>query len=67
MAGSLAVGEAVTAELVTLAHDPQTSGGLLAAVPADRVEILEAAFEAAGIERWWIGRVDAGEARVTLT
>ncbi len=45
---------------MTLAHDPQTSGGLLAAVPADLVEATEAAFDAADVERWWIGRVDPG-------
>ena len=32
----------------TLAHDPQTSGGLLAAVPPDLVATVEAAFDAAG-------------------
>ena len=34
-APSLTVGAASRPELVALAHDPQTSGGLLAAVPAD--------------------------------
>ena len=42
-------------DLVTIAHDPQTSGGLLAAVAPDRVEALEAAFDAAGVDHWWIG------------
>ena len=56
----------VARRLVTLAHDPQTSGGLLAAVAPDRVEALEAAFDAAGVERWWIGKVDAGEPGVSL-
>ena len=46
----------VRPDLVTLAHDPQTSGGLLAAVPPDRVADVEAAFDAAGVERWWVGR-----------
>ena len=56
----------MAAELVTLAHDPQTSGGLLAAVAPDRVAAVEAAFEAAGVERWWIGTVDSGEPGVAL-
>ena len=54
------------ADLVTLAHDPQTSGGLLAAVAPDRVEALESAFDAAGVEHWWIGNVAAGEPGVSL-
>ena len=33
VADALAVADGVPAELVTVAHDPQTSGGLLAAVP----------------------------------
>ena len=33
VAGSLTVGSGVAPELVALAHDPQTSGGLLAAIP----------------------------------
>ena len=56
----------MTADLVTIAHDPQTSGGLLAAVAPDRVDALEAAFDAAGVERWWIGSVSTGEPGVSL-
>jgi selenide,water dikinase len=56
----------VAADLVTLAHDPQTSGGLLAAVPADRVHALESEFDDAGVEHWWIGTVAGGEPGVSL-
>jgi selenide,water dikinase len=66
VAGSLEVAATVPADLVTLAHDPQTSGGLLAAVPADRIHALESALDAAGVERWWIGTVAAGEPGVGL-
>jgi selenide,water dikinase len=59
VAGSLSVTEGVAPELVTLAHDPQTSGGLLAAVPADDVARLDDALAQAGVERWWIGQVSA--------
>jgi selenide,water dikinase len=66
VADSLEVGAAVAPELVTLAHDPQTSGGLLAAVPAGLVAAVEDAFDGAGVDRWWIGRVEAGEPGVAL-
>ena len=66
VAASLNVADGVPPELVTLAHDPQTSGGLLTAVPSDRAEIVEAALDASGVERWWIGRVEAGEPGVAL-
>ena len=66
VAGSLDITAGVPADLVTLAHDPQTSGGLLAAVAPDSIDALESAFDAAGIERWWIGIVAAGEPRVSL-
>ena len=54
----LTVDRDVAPELVTLAHDPQTSGGLLAAVPSDRVAAVEADLTAAGVDQWRIGRVE---------
>ena len=71
VAGSLSVADGVPPELVTLAHDPQTSGGLLAAVPADDVSRIDDALARAGIERWWIGHVtapsDGSQAGVALS
>jgi len=61
VAPSLTLADNVAPELVTLAHDPQTSGGLLVAVPADGRDGLDAALARAGVERWWIGRVETGE------
>jgi selenide,water dikinase len=49
-----------SAELETLAYDPQTSGGLLVTLPADRRVVLEAAFAAAGVEARAVGRVESG-------
>ncbi len=43
-----------------LAFDPQTSGGLLAAVPPDRLEGILRAFETVGQPAWRIGRVEPG-------
>ena len=55
----LAVGDAVAPELVTLAHDPQTSGGLLAAIPRDAAKDLHRALVDAGLDHWPVGRVEA--------
>jgi selenide, water dikinase len=63
---SLDVGSTVGADRLTIAHDPQTSGGLLAAVAPERVDVLESALAAADVEHWWIGGVAAGEPRVGL-
>ncbi len=58
---ALDVGADVSAALVVLAHDPQTSGGLLAAVPASDVEAVEADLAAAGVASWRVGGVEPGE------
>jgi selenide, water dikinase len=46
--------------LETLAYDPQTAGGLLVSMPADRSIVLEATCAAAGQLLAPIGRVEAG-------
>jgi selenide, water dikinase len=58
---ALEVGDTVPADLVTLAHDPQTSGGLLAAIPADRLDGVRTALREAEVESWVVGRVQAAE------
>ena len=57
----LELGPDLDPSLVALAFDPQTSGGLLAAVDPDRVAAVEAALAAAGVESWRVGRVEPGE------
>ncbi|HET9346570.1 MAG TPA: selenide, water dikinase SelD [Candidatus Limnocylindrales bacterium] len=54
----LTVDGGVAPELVTLAHDPQTSGGLLSAIRPDRVAAVEADLRASGVEVWRVGRVE---------
>jgi len=44
-----------------LAYDPQTAGGLLVSLPADRAAVAQAALEAAGAGAARIGRVVAGD------
>ena len=58
---ALTIGAAVSPELVTLAHDPQTSGGLLATVAADQAPKVQRALEAANVNVWVIGRVEASD------
>ena len=56
----LVVDDAIDPDLVTLAHDPQTSGGLLAAVPERSVDAVLDDVDAAGGSAWRIGHVEAG-------
>jgi selenide,water dikinase len=50
----------VAPELVELAYDPQTAGGLLVALPPDKAVALEAEFARAGLFLARIGAVEAG-------
>jgi selenide,water dikinase len=57
--GSAELGE-VAAELVELAFDPQTAGGLLVSLPRNRGPALEAEFARKGLFLARIGAVEAG-------
>jgi selenide,water dikinase len=60
VADDLRLGAGIPQELVTLAFDPQTSGGLLAAVDSDRVTAVGSALREAGVDAWPVGRIEAG-------
>ncbi len=55
---ALSVAEDVAPGLVALAHDPQTSGGLLAAIAPADLEAVEAALDARDVPHWRVGHVD---------
>ncbi|HZR14815.1 MAG TPA: AIR synthase-related protein, partial [Acidimicrobiia bacterium] len=55
----LEVGD-VPAEVVELAYDPQTAGGLLVSLPADHAPALQAEFARAGRFLARVGSVEAG-------
>ena len=65
-AGPHAVVDGVSDELVTLAYDPQTSGGLLVSLPLERTAVLEAAFGQRGLLLARVGRVEEGSGVVLL-
>ena len=60
VASALAVRDGVPDTFVTLAHDPQTSGGLLAAIHPDLVESVVEALAVTGVPSWRIGHVTLG-------
>jgi selenide, water dikinase len=63
----LEVADGVAAELVDLLHDPQTSGGLLLAVPAERAPSLRRELEARGVGAWEVGRLtDDPDGRIAV-
>lgn len=52
--------DGMSQELTALGYDPQTAGGLLVSVPADRAVVLEARFRAEGLFLARIGGAEAG-------
>ena len=66
VAGELTVADGTPPELITLAHDPQTSGGLLAALPSDGVESVRSRLQARGETAAVVGHVTAGSG-ISLT
>ena len=62
----LTVSNVVTPATIALAHDPQTSGGLLAAVAAADADDTIRGLNAVGVQAWRIGRVEAGEPGIAL-
>jgi selenide,water dikinase len=58
--GRVEIGDGVGDDLVGLAYDPQTAGGLLVTLPADRGVGLEAQFAARGLFLARVGRVETG-------
>ena len=66
--GLLTVADEVPPALAALLFDPQTSGGLLAAVPPHALTNLEEVFRAADEPFWFIGTVTEGSGiRVTAS
>ena len=57
---ALQLGPEVRPEVVTLAHDPQTSGGLLAAVPATEADRTVQRLADGGVGARVVGVVEAG-------
>jgi selenide,water dikinase len=66
--GRVEIAASVEPGFVPILFDPQTSGGLLVSVAASGVDRLQAAFAAAGVRVWRIGRVvpGAGDTRVRV-
>lgn len=63
--GAVALGEPLGGDWRDIVSDPQTSGGLLVAVSADRAEALAASLRATGYpSASVIGRVETGTGRV---
>ena len=58
--GLLTLAAAISPDVAALLYDPQTSGGLLAAVPPAKIDELKESFRAANEPLWIIGTVGEG-------
>ncbi|MDZ4278748.1 MAG: selenide, water dikinase SelD, partial [Dehalococcoidia bacterium] len=58
--GRVSLPDGLAADVEHLLFDPQTSGGLLLAVPPERVEVLAGALEGDGLLGARVGRVERG-------
>ena len=61
VAEAVRVAPGVPADVLDVLYDPQTSGGLLIAVPPDRAKAAEARFKRENLGCWRVGRVEEGE------
>jgi selenide,water dikinase len=60
VAGRVEIGAGVPETLSALGYDPQTAGGLLVSIPAERGPALEAEFESAKLFVRRVGMVEEG-------
>jgi selenide, water dikinase len=60
-AEAVTFGDGIAEEMQQLLFTPETSGGLLAAVPPERLETLLALFAEEGHPCWVVGEVEEGE------
>ncbi len=58
--GKVEISPEVTEEMQHILYDPQTSGGLLFAMPPAAISETESAFERAGLPLWRVGEVHEG-------
>jgi selenide,water dikinase len=59
--GKVTISQEVTEELANVLYDPQTSGGLLFAVPEDRASAVESCFAEEGSPVWRVGEIAQGQ------
>jgi selenide,water dikinase len=58
--GTVVMDDSIQEAMAQVLYDPQTSGGLLVAIPAERGPTLEQRMAADGLDCWRIGKVVSG-------